>query len=246
MRIKRILIIVGITLLIISLFKNIALRTITKNWEKEKFFSENEDFKIEMATNLSKGCVKRGIDFYGDTIMIYNLKLNDILLFLTQKNINSSEFSNPAKIPAKGFNFSYYPKDSTANYKLDKKEILEKLSGEFNFDYHYDSIQVHEYVPKLVDKEKLKQKMINEKIGKFRMGKDYIEFMGNDLDGIFRALNSSVKGQVFENNIKDLESYSFKIPSLEKEKILMYFENNLGIEFDKRKNNIERLVVDFE
>ena len=87
MRIKRILIIAGITLLIIFLFKNIALRTITKSWEKEKLFYENEDFKIEMAINLSKGCAKRGIDFYGDTIMIYNLKLNDILLFLTQKTL---------------------------------------------------------------------------------------------------------------------------------------------------------------
>jgi len=246
MNTKRILIILIISLLTIFLFKNLALRLITKNWEKEKLFYENEDFKIEMAINLSKGCAKRGIDFYGDTIMIYNLKLNDILLFLTQKNINSSEFRNSDNIPAKGFNFSYYPKDSTANYKLHKNEILDKLSGEFNFDYHYDSIRVREYVTKLVDKEKLKQKKVSEKIGKFRMGKDYIEIMGNDLDGVFRAFNFSVKGQIFENNIKDSKFYSFKVPSLKRDKILMYFDDKLGIEFDKRKKNIERLVVDFE
>lgn len=199
-----------------------------------------------MATNLSKGCVKTGIDFYHDTIIIYNYKLNDILLFLTQKNINSSEFINPENSPKKRFNFSYYSKDSIGNYKLHKNEILDKLCGEFNFKYNYDSVQLQKYVTRLVDKEKLEQKQVNENDGKYRLGKDYAEFMGNDLDGVFRAFNFSVKGQVFENNIKDSKYYSFKVPSLKRDKILMYFDDKLGIEFDERKVMTERLIVNFE
>lgn len=230
----------------VFVFRKAILRELTKDWEKESFAYETDEFKIDMAINLSKGCAKRGIQFYGDTVMIYNLKLNDIVLFLTQKDINSCEFTNPVRIPKNGFNFSYYPKDSTVNYKLHKNEILDKLSGEFNFEYNYDSIQVPEYVTKLVNKEKLKQKSVSEKVGKFRIGKDYIEFMGNDLDGVFLAFNYSVKGQLFKNNIKNSQFYSFRVPSLKRKEILMYFTDNLGIEFEERKIKIERLIVNFE
>ncbi len=246
MSIKRILIIILISLAGIFVFRKAILREVTKNWEKETLIHETDDFKIEMAMNLSKGCAKRGIDFYGDTIMIYNLKLNDILLFLTQKNINSSEFSNSAKIPPKGFNFSYYPKDSAVNYKLNRTEILDKLSGEFNFKYHYDSVQIREYVSKLVDKEKLNKKKVGEKIGKFRLGKDYIEFMGKDLDGVFRAFNFYVNGQVFQNNIKDSQFYSFKIPSVKRDDILTYFDKELGIELNEKEIMTEIFILDFE
>ena len=246
MRIKYIVLLILVLITGALVFRKAILHDITKDWEQESFVYESKDFKFDMAINLSKGCAKRGIEFYGDTVMIYNFKLNEIVLFLTQKNINSCEFTNPVRIPKNSFNFSYYPKGSTVNYKLHKNEILDKLSGEFNFDYHYDSIRVPEYVTKLVDKEKLKQKKVSEKIGKFRLGRDYIEFIGNDLDEIFRAFNFSVKGQIFENTINDLQSYSFKIPSLEREKILMYFESNLGIEFEERKMKTERLIVNFE
>ena len=105
---------------------------------------------------------------------------------------------------------------------------------------------MQKYVTRLIDKEKLEQKKVNENDGTYRLGKDYVEFMGNDLDGIFRAFNFSVKGQVFENNIKDSKYYSFKVPSLKRDKILMYFDDKLGIEFDERKIMTERLIVNFE
>lgn len=246
MKIKQILILLVILFSALFIFKNVVLRLVTNNWEKEFLVHETDNFKIRMAENNSKGCIGTDIDFQNDSVFCSNLKLNELLLILTQKNINSSNFLNSEKIPENRFNFYYYPKDSLANFKLHRNEILNCLGREFKFSYNYDTVLQRVYYTKLVNEKKLRQKEIGENVGRFTLGENYIKFHGNTLDGICRAFTFKVKGLKFENNIADSLFYSFTVPSLKKDNVFAYFNDEIGIEFDDREISTEVLFVNFK
>lgn len=246
MKIKRLIIIITISLIGIFIFRNALLRIVTKNWEKEYLVYETNEFKVEMAINLEKGCVKRGIDFQKDTILISNLKLTDILLILTHKNINNSHFAGFGKNRKEGYDFSYYPKDSTGNYKIHVGEILDKLGQEFNFTYKFDTIEKTIYNPQIYDYERLKKHATSDNSGRFQMGKNYIKCSGANLGGIFASFSGQIKDLIVENSIKDSSFYEFNIPSINKDEIISYVNDDFGIKLIEKKAPIEMLTIQFE
>jgi len=246
MNTKRIILLSLIILGGMFVFRKAILGKVSKGWEKEFFTTETTNFKIDVKTNLEKGCPKSGIFYTGDTLEICNYKLKDLIHTISSTTINNSEFIGRKYDSESRYNFSYYPKDSAGFFKVHKMEILSILGKEFNFTYKYDSIESIVYKPTILDYNKLNKKISSDTTRRTRLGDNYIQFMGCSLNDILLSFDYFIKDLVIESNFNDSLYYSFNIPSMRKGNIISHLHNDFGIKLSEEEKRIEILTIKFK
>ena len=180
-----------------------------------------------------------------DTLEVRNYEILNILYFLTKKNINSTRIIGHNQNNKRRYNFSYYPKDSTGHYTNHRAEILDLLGKELNFTYHYDTIEAFIYHPQIVDEKKLLKHQTLKKNERVSKGKNYIKYSGNSLNDFFRSFEYIINGFIIQSEIKDSIYYDFHIPSVERDEIISYMHDELGIDLYREKSYIEILTIRF-
>lgn len=245
-KIKRVISYGIVLFFILYIVRNPVLRFFTKGWEKESFVVETTDYKLSVNQNLTQGCPKRNVVLDNDTLEIIHYNLPHVLKILTDRHENNLEMKGDVPEWDTDYNLYFYLKDSTVTYENYLGEILDHLGDEFGYTYSYDTLRKKIYYPEIIHPKKLLRYETNNEVSYYSLGENYMGFEGNRLESILKAFTRNVKGLYIKPNIDDSLHYQMRVPSSVKDKILSFFQEDVGIQFIERDEKVEMLTFDFK
>ncbi|MFC0876471.1 hypothetical protein ACE01N_07740 [Saccharicrinis sp. FJH2] len=222
--------------------------TTTRNWKKEIINAETTDYRLFACLNLSSGCQHTLKIISKDSIIFTNTDLEDVLMTLSDKTINTCTFVNLTGI-RKDFklDIKYYPAKNTdiSQLKTHKDTILYQLGKKLKYSFELDTSELNTYTVTINDKEKLNN-FVSPYSGKVRFNKRFVCFEGDNLNNILKNISCYVEGLIIDTSIEDPLNYRINLKSREKEKVMKLLMQDYGLQFEQKYVKLETAVFKFQ